>query len=155
MSKTVNCHFNVFKKPWDVQFMTLRMHNCWTSMLQFPNFRFEKFLKSFQYSFLSNVMGLAKQQIRSKYCSEIHKNLPIPFVRLCNPVFSQNTGKYGPEKLRIWTLFAQCLLSNSFRSSRPEVFYERFRTSFLKISLTFLKSFRRYEEFLRQYQLFS
>ena len=24
-------------------------------------------------------------------------------------VFSLNTGKYGPEKLRIWTLFTQCL----------------------------------------------
>ena len=25
------------------------------------------------------------------------------------PVFSRNTGKYGPEILRIWTLFTQCM----------------------------------------------
>ena len=25
------------------------------------------------------------------------------------PVFVLNMGKYGPEKLRIWTFFAQCL----------------------------------------------
>ena len=25
-------------------------------------------------------------------------------------VFSPNTGKYGPEKLRIWTLFTQCIM---------------------------------------------
>ena len=26
------------------------------------------------------------------------------------PVFSPNTRKYGPEKLRIWTLFTQCFI---------------------------------------------
>ena len=25
-----NFHLNFFEKPWDVQFRTLRMHNCWT-----------------------------------------------------------------------------------------------------------------------------
>ena len=30
-------------------------------------------------------------------------------------VFSPNAGKYGPEKLRIWTLFTQWLLRNTVR----------------------------------------
>ena len=57
-----HCFFpvSILKKRWDVQFMTLRMHNCWTSILQLPNFRLEMFLKSFQYGFLFNVMELAK-----------------------------------------------------------------------------------------------
>ena len=31
------------------------------------------------------------------------------FSGLYFPVFSPNTGKYGPKKLRIWTLFTQFL----------------------------------------------
>ena len=32
------------------------------------------------------------------------------FSGQCFPVFIPNTGKYGPEKLRIWTLFTQWFL---------------------------------------------
>ena len=32
----------------------------------------------------------------------------------CFSVFGLNTGKYGPEKLHVWTIFTQCLIYEYF-----------------------------------------
>ena len=42
--------------------------------------------------------------IRTEY-GEIRSTNVFEFVRI-----STNAGKYGPEKLKIWTLFTQCSL---------------------------------------------
>ena len=48
------------------------------------------------------------------------------------PIFSPNTGKYGPEKPRIWTLFAQC------RSKKVQCLDLRFVVFFIRSSLRFI-----------------
>ena len=39
---------------------------------------------------------------------EIYYIIPLRKKRPYSELLSPNTGKYGPEKLRIWILFMQC-----------------------------------------------
>ena len=41
-------------------------------------------------------------------------------------VFSPNAGKYGPEKLRIWTLFTQCNKETFLRKIKQQIKVRKF-----------------------------
>ena len=45
----------------------------------------------------------------SKYGNFSVPYFPVFGLYTSNSVFSPNIGKYGPNKLRIWTLFTQCM----------------------------------------------
>ena len=58
--------------------------------------RIQKRVKHLRWSFCKN----SRKYVHCR--KSIHtQSFSVP----CFPVFSPNTGKYGPEKLRIWTLF--------------------------------------------------
>ena len=113
------------------------MYNCWTFTLQLPNFCLEKLLKSFQCGFLFNVMNLAKQQLRSKYGSEIDKNLLIPFVRLSlqfSHLTFQHRLTFSILVFKI-SLCAEPHLEPSQTSTRLIIWSFLFRAEFLRGTL--------------------
>ena len=55
-------------------------------------------------------------QIRSFFCS-LFSCIWTEYGDLRSKVFRSNTGKYGPEKLRIWTLYTQWWSKHSAFSS--------------------------------------
>ena len=67
--------------------------------------RIQKRVKHLRWSFCKNSRKYV-------HCGKsIHtQSFSVP----CFPVFSPNTGKYGPEKLRIWTLFTHSELRNIY-----------------------------------------
>ena len=60
----------------------------------------------------------------NKVITELHCVKSVQIWSLSGPyfpVFSPNMGKYRPEKLCIWTLFAQCYSSSSMRTTDTSV----------------------------------
>ena len=56
------------------------------------------------------ISSISIPKYASKYCTKSiqMQSFSGPYF----PAFELNSGKYGPEKLHIWTLFAQCKYSD-------------------------------------------
>ena len=101
---------NVFKKPWNAHFMTLKMHNCWT----FANSTCET-LQSSHLTF--------KHRLVFNIFHPIFQNTALfrrPFKTQSN-IYDDNYVEFSIPSWISWVV-----LSNSFRSSRREVFNKKY-----------------------------